>query len=130
MTGGAPFALLAVTVGNVRFVEFEVQLGNAFILWGGDAGGHYVLVDAHIGAIGQLGAVLTGRQFGTLIKPATAIRVAIATSVIVYASTAISAVGPILVVKLGGLLVVYLVILALLGEITRSDLKPFAVWSK
>jgi hypothetical protein len=57
-------------------------------------------------------------------------RVIVAAAVVGLISIYIPAEGLALVVKLGGLLGLYLVVLVLLREIGREDLKPFAVWQK
>ena len=75
-------------------------------------------------------SVLTYRQFGYLVRLSTVTRVIVATGVVGLASTYIPADGIALVVKLTVLLGLYLVILALLREIGRDDLRPFAVWAK
>jgi len=126
MAAGALWKSAAIVV-----VLIPVVIGLSWYLIGEMSGvGAAMALAIAMCAATAIGAVLTIRQFGTLVRPATAIRVIVATSIIAYASTVISAAGLLLVVKLGALLVVYLIILALLGEITRRDLKPFAVWSK
>jgi hypothetical protein len=75
-------------------------------------------------------SVLTYRQFGFLVRLSTVARVIVAAGVVGLVSTYIPADGIALVVKLTVLLGLYLVILVLLREIGRDDLRPFAVWAK
>ena len=95
---------------------------------GGDGAALALAVTMSMAAI--VAAVLTYRQFGYLVSFATVVRVAVATAVVGVVSTYVPAAGLMLVVKLGALLGVYLVVLALLREIGREDLKPFAVWAR
>jgi hypothetical protein len=58
----------------------------------------------------------------------TLVRVAVACVALAVLSKYLPLAGFWLVVKLGGLLLVYMLILALLRELTWVDLKPFALW--
>lgn len=126
MAAGALWKSAVIVVGLI-----PVVIGLSWYLIGemSGVGAAMALAIAMCTAV-AIGSVLTARQFGTLVKLSTAIRVTVATSIVGYASTEITVTGLLLVVKLGALLATYLLILALLGEITRRDLKPFAVWAK
>jgi len=68
-----------------------------------------------------LGAIAY-RQFGALVRWSTVTRVMIAACLVGVVGTAISGSGPLVVVKVAILGVLYLLVLYLLGEVTTEDL--------
>lgn len=101
--------------------------------------GCYILIPA-IGPVGgavslllgvAAGTVVTGglvyRQFGSVTRPLTLIRVGAAAAAVAMASTAIEVSGPLVLVKVAFLSGLYILILHALGETTRSD---FMLWAK
>jgi O-antigen/teichoic acid export membrane protein len=110
-------------------VPLGMLLNVALIpLWGGPGAAIAFLLTIGLGAL--IAALLAARHFGWLVRPATAIRVGIATLALIPPAYAISAQGIWLVPKFAGLLAVDLLILALLRELTVKDLRPFAVWQR
>jgi stage V sporulation protein B len=79
-----------------------------------------------------LGAVTAGflvyRKMGALVVPPVLARAAFATACIAGIGTQVELTGAILIVGGIGLLGLYLIILALLGELTWEDLQPFMLW--
>jgi O-antigen/teichoic acid export membrane protein len=76
----------------------------------------------------MVGAVVTYRRFGSLIRLATFGRASAATAVMTLASSQIPIAGAGLVMKLIVLLGFYFVVLSLLKEFSREDLNAFAFW--
>jgi len=95
----------------------------------GGAGAALALAIAMVGAM-LIAAVLTVRQYGTLVNPGTVLRVTLATAAVSAVSIYIPADGIWLLAKLAALLLAYLVLLVLMREIGPDDLKPFAVWAR
>jgi O-antigen/teichoic acid export membrane protein len=75
-----------------------------------------------------IGAALAYKRFGNPIRWMTVWRVAGASLAVGAISTQLSVTGPWLVIKLGGLGLLYLLILWWGGELSKHDLKPFALW--
>ena len=75
-----------------------------------------------------LAAISASRRFGAIVRPSTVLRVTVATTVMGLIASYVEVDGIWLLPKFVVLLATYGAILALLGEITREDLKPFAVW--
>ena len=126
MAGGALWKSAAIVVGLI-----PVVITLSWVLMGtmGGAGAALALAIAMLAAM-LIASVLTFRRFGTLVRIATVLRVTVATALIALISTFVPAEGIWLILKLGGLLAGYLVLLVLIGEIGRDDLKPFAVWAR
>ena len=70
------------------------------------------------------------RQYGVPARFITITRTLLATALTALVSAQIEAEGWWLLVKLPGMLVVYVALLALLRELGTADLKPLAVWKK
>lgn len=83
---------------------------------------------AVLGAGAIIATVLAYRQIGALVRLATFVRVSIAGLFIAVLSVASTVTGPLLVIKLAGLTLMYLLVLAITGELTKHDLKTIAVW--
>ena len=124
MAGGALWKSAAIVVGLIPVV---VTLSWILMETMGGAGAALALAIA-MSAATLIASVLTIRRYGTLVRMATVMRVTAATAVIGLISVYVSADGIWLVPKLAALLGVYLILLVLLREIGRDDLKPFAVW--
>lgn len=77
-----------------------------------------------------LAAVLVYRRFGTIARPATVVRVTMATLVMGLTAGFVQADGIWLAPKFLVLLAAYVVLLVVMREITSEDLKPFAVWRR
>jgi O-antigen/teichoic acid export membrane protein len=77
-----------------------------------------------------IAVILAYRRFGALIRPLTVARVIVATVLMVFVDRQIPLVGPWLLLKFFVLLGVYSVLLGLLKELSREDLKSFALWQK
>jgi hypothetical protein len=79
-----------------------------------------------------LGACTAGalvrKHMGPLMVPAGLLKVALATAVMVAVGTQLTLSGPMLLIGYVGLLSLYALVLMLLGELTREDLRPFALW--
>jgi O-antigen/teichoic acid export membrane protein len=68
------------------------------------------------------------RKMGALIAPAVLWKVALATAGITAVGIRVMPPGPTLIIGGLGLLALYALILVLLGELTRGDLRPFLLW--
>jgi len=79
-----------------------------------------------LGAIVSL--IMTYRQLGAPARFLTVVRVVGAGAAVGLIAYLIPAAGLWLVLKLGGLGLLYLVLLYVTGEITTADAKPFALW--
>jgi hypothetical protein len=81
-----------------------------------------------------VGALITGvlvyRRFGMLLPPATLVKGVAATVVMVSIGAQIAVPGLLLVLQFLGLLGVYALALAVLGELKWEDLRPFALWRR
>jgi O-antigen/teichoic acid export membrane protein len=79
-----------------------------------------------------IGILLTGftlsQRFGKVVRPSVCLKVLVATTCLGILAALISAPGALLPLLHIGLLGIYLLILALLGELRREDLRPFALW--
>src|SRR5262245_64516637 len=95
--------------------------------------GNYLLIP-RFGALGAAISMVVGvtlvtvvlgsiayRQFGALVRWSTVTRVMIAAGLVGVVSTAISGSGPLVVVKVAMLGVLYLLVLYRLGEVTAED---------
>lgn len=81
--------------------------------------------------MGMIAAMVgTYRRFGAFIKPATVVRVGVATAVFAILSHVVVLTGPWVIAKFAFLLVLYLLLLASLGELRSADLRSFAVWER
>ena len=110
-----------------------VPLGLAlnFLLippWGGPGAAIALLLTAVVGAV--IAASIASRQFGLLIVPTATLRIGIAALVLMLLTLQLPAHGIWLVPKFVALLTVYLLVLALLREITAEDLQALAVWRR
>jgi stage V sporulation protein B len=76
------------------------------------------------------GAILVRRQFGVLIRPSTVVRVIVAIALVALVGTQIPLVGAGLLLKFFALLGGYVLLLSVLREIKREDLRAFALWQK
>lgn len=72
--------------------------------------------------------IATARHYGALLKPLSVMRVALGTAAVVFLGGHLPGGGLWLVIELAGLMGLYVALLAALGELTRQDLHPFAVW--
>jgi PST family polysaccharide transporter len=72
--------------------------------------------------------IATFRRFGAPARTATVTRVALATAVVVLADGLWKPDGPWVLVELSALMLLYLLLLALMRELRKEDLRPFAVW--
>lgn len=126
MAAGALWQSAAIVVGLI-----PVVVTMSWILMGtmGAAGAALALAITMVAAT-LIASILTFRRFGTLVRPATVLRVAAATAIIGLISAYVSVVGIWLVLKLAVLLAAYLILLVLFREIGGDDLKPFAVWAR
>ena len=72
-----------------------------------------------------IGAAVTGgmayRQFGSLVRSSTLLRVLVAAAVIALVSVAADVEGPLVIVKIPLLGALYLLVLYMLGEISGKD---------
>jgi stage V sporulation protein B len=149
--GGPILTLLCIAFGMVAILDV---LLNATMASGGLRSSAWTLVALipalfvanailipRAGGVGAAGAsaavltlgtivslVMTHLRLGATARLATVLRVAAAAAAIGLAAYLIPVSGPWLVVKLGGLGLLYLVLLWMLGEITTADAKPFALW--
>jgi O-antigen/teichoic acid export membrane protein len=103
---------------------------NAVLIprWGGVGAAAALSGTLFLGTL--LATVVATREFGALIRPLTVGRVVLATAAMLALGAQFHIQGPWLLLKLGLLLGVYVVLLGVLGELTRRDLHPFAVWQK
>lgn len=124
MAAGAFRRTAAIVAGLV-----PVVVVFSFILIGsmGGAGAALALTGTLLAGT-AIAAYLTYRRFGALASPSTVVRVALAATVIGLIASQAHVDGLWLVPKFMVLLALYAGLLALLREITREDLKPFAVW--
>ena len=83
---------------------------------------------AVLGAGALIAMALAYRQVGTLVRLKTVVRVSIAGLIVGVLSAAMAMTGPLLVVKLGGLALVYLFVLTITGEVSKDDLRSMALW--
>lgn len=77
-----------------------------------------------------IATICTYQRFGSLIPLSTLVRVSMATGFIVLISSKISIEGPWLILKLIVLIGVYTLLLIILKELSRQDLKALALWQK
>jgi O-antigen/teichoic acid export membrane protein len=84
------------------------------------------LVTFSLGAL--IAAGLVYRHFRHLLKWMTLLRVVAASLIIGFVSYLIPASGVLVVVKLAGMMLIYLALLFVGRELTVHDLKPFALW--
>jgi O-antigen/teichoic acid export membrane protein len=96
--------------------------------WAGPGAAIAFLITVAVGA--AIALLIASRQFGLIIVPATALRIGIATLVLIPLATHVPAYGIWVVPKLIALLAIYVVVLTLLREVTSKDLQPFAVWQR
>jgi O-antigen/teichoic acid export membrane protein len=87
-----------------------------------------VILTNTIGA--GIAAIFLYRRFGTIIRLLTVFRSAVATTLIALLSRELTAVGVGLVPKFSLLLGGYVLLLALLKELQREDLRGFELWRK
>jgi len=149
---GASFLVLQVFgfalfgVAHV-FSEMLIARGNAYLTAGATLSHipvalflNFILIP-HFGAIGASAALtltafvratvighLVFKRLGPLIETSTFAKVILATALMALASTQIIVAGSWLLMKYSLLLGLYGLALAFMGELTRDDLKPFALW--
>jgi stage V sporulation protein B len=95
-------------------------------LAGGRGAASAAMAVLSLGAV--LLALLTWRQFGYLLRAKTVLRVFIAGAIVAILSLLWPVNGPLLLVKMAALGVVYLAALFVMRELTAHDLQPFALW--
>jgi len=78
----------------------------------------------------NIGALFAYRRFGSLIKLSSVVRILVATTVMALVGHQLPGFGLWLLPKFAGLLALYVLVLGLLKEVTREDLKLFALWQK
>jgi O-antigen/teichoic acid export membrane protein len=83
-------------------------------------------------AVMSLGASIAGGyvywKIGALVAPIVLLKVALATACITIVGMLLELSGPLLLIGYSGLLGLYAVILMVLGELTRGDLRPLLFW--
>jgi O-antigen/teichoic acid export membrane protein len=94
--------------------------------YGGAGAAASAMIVCCLGAV--CAAALVARRFGSILRLQSIARVGVAAVTIGALSVRIPVAGPWIVVKLAALGLVYLAILWATGEITKHDLRPFAVW--
>jgi O-antigen/teichoic acid export membrane protein len=114
---GGLFAIMGLALGlNALWIPVHAGQGAAWAL----------LVSLGAGA---LAAVLwSSRRFGSLVRFVTVLRVAVAVLIAVTASLALHVSGWWLIPKLGGLLLLYGLVLVALRELGPRELAPLAFW--
>jgi O-antigen/teichoic acid export membrane protein len=125
LMGRGLMVLSAVALATLLPVQFALNW-----LWipraGATGAALASLVTFSLGALIASGLVY--RHFRHLLKWMTLLRVVAASLIIGFVSYLIPASGVLVVVKLAGMMLIYLALLFVGRELTVHDLKPFALW--
>lgn len=80
------------------------------------------------------GVLITGilcyKKYGPLITKSTFVKVILSTAVAAILSIELTAVGHLLILKYAGVFGVFILILAILGELRLEDIQPFMLWRR
>jgi stage V sporulation protein B len=118
----------SVRIG-ISLVVLMVILNIILIPWYGPLGAASAMtITMGVGTL--ITGVLVYRRFGLLVLPSSLMKVVLATVCMAVVAGLVSASGPLLVLQYMGLLGLYALTLAFLGELTWKDFQPFALWRR
>jgi stage V sporulation protein B len=119
---------ISVAIG-VALLVVQLALNLALIPVYGPLGAAWAMA-ATMGVGTLITGVLVYRRFGMLLPSATLVRGVAATVVMVSVGAQVAVPGLLLALQYLGLLGVYVLALAALGELRWEDLRPFALWKR
>jgi stage V sporulation protein B len=121
---------MSISVGiGVGLLVVQLALNLALIPVYGPLGAAWAMATT-MGVGTLITGVLVYRRFGMLLPPATLLKGAAATVVMVSVGAQVAVPGALLALQYVGLLGVYVLALAVLGELRWEDLRPFALWRR